>query len=111
MQLPHAITNVNIKPAKLSTDCGILEVNESVIAIGNGKTAVYHVPTNKTLRHGPANVVPTERCETAFRFIFHPDMDSIICVRSPSGQDAYNGDSGTYQLHTKLSGIRIIRTF
>lgn len=101
VQLPHAITNKNIKPAKLSADCSTLEENESFIAIGNGKTAMYHEPENKTLRHGSANVIPTEECEFAFRFVFHPDLDSIICVRSPNGQDAYNGDSGIYQDHEK----------
>lgn len=93
IQLPEPITpNDFISPAKLPRDCIGAQINETVMAIGNGRTEFRKPAIDKTLRHGFSVVIPNSQCESALRK--HPDPSSVICAHAIRRKNIYAGDSG-----------------
>lgn len=85
----------SIQAAMLPIDCNELQKGEVVMAVGNGVTnMLFPNYTDTMLRHGFAEIMPTDKCDEAYSGSLERDWS--ICAEPKKGQSPFHGDSGEF---------------
>lgn len=83
---------MQLLPAKLSTSCHQIDMNEKLITIGTGQSHLNYDDSITVLRHAFLTKTTDQMC--AHKSKYPGDIKSIICGSIDMDQYAYSGDSG-----------------